>query len=175
MSYYDDLGLSPSATDDEIRVRYRELAMVAHPDHGGDPTVFRLLTEAYEVLGDPAARRAYDAELRSASRAGEASVAAEGRGSAPSPTGDRWATAADWGSPRGNVYQETFEGLASLSGANARRFWLWVLASGAGGAAVGAGIGLFTGQATALAFGFALPTALIAIMAFGHARYRDGQ
>ena len=60
MSYYDDLGLPPSATADEIRTRYRELAMVAHPDHGGDPTVFRLLNEAYDVLGDPAARRAYD-------------------------------------------------------------------------------------------------------------------
>ena len=63
MSYYDDLGLPPSATQHEIRNRYRELAMVAHPDHGGDPIVFRLLTEAYAVLGERAKR---DAALASA-------------------------------------------------------------------------------------------------------------
>ncbi len=175
MSYYDDLGLSPSATDDEIRVRYRELAMVAHPDHGGDPTVFRLLTEAYEVLGDPVTRRAYDAEL-AAGRAGRHPAAAGGRRPGGPRGDDRWATPSATASPGGgSVYEEAFEGLMSLTGAEARRFWLWVLAGTAAGAAVGAGIGLFTGQATALAFGFAVPAAIVTIMAVGHARYRDDQ
>lgn len=177
MSYYDDLGLPPSATDDEIRARYRELVMVAHPDHGGDPLVFRLLTEAYEVLGDPAARRTYDAELAGAAggRAPTTGSPGGGDGTDLSTAADRWATSSAQGSPsRGNVYEEVFEGLASLDGADLRRLGLWVLASVAAAAAVGAGIGLFTGQATALAFGFALPAAIVTAMAFGHSRYRDG-
>lgn len=172
MSYYDDLGLPPSATDDEIRVRYRELAMVAHPDHGGDPVVFRLLTEAYEVLGDPAARRAYDAEL-GRDRAGRTGPTSP---TSTSTSDDRWATAETWGAPgRGQFYAETFEGLSSLSGSDLPRMVRWVLIGVVPAAAVGVGIGLFTGQATALAFGFGLPAAIVAIIAFGHARYRHGQ
>ena len=177
MSYYDDLGLSPSATDDEIRVRYRELAMVAHPDHGGDPMVFRLLTEAYEVLGDPAARRAYDAELLRLDRADRSGpTSTMSTSTSTSTPDDRWATAETWGAPRrGQFYAETFEGLFSLSGSDLPRMVRWILISVVPAAAVGAGIGLFTGQATALAFGFGLPAAVVAIVAFGHARYRDGQ
>ncbi len=172
MSYYDDLGLPTSASQREIRDRYRELAMVAHPDHGGDPVVFRLLNEAYEVLGDPDRRRAYDAEL-----------AAEATGPAPSAApemsqeaSDRWeTTAAAWGSPgRGHYYAETFEGLASLSGQGLARLGRRVLISLALGAAVGIGIGVFTGQATALAFAFALPAAFLTVVAFGQATYRNG-
>lgn len=174
MSYYDDLGLPPTATGDEIRARYREAAMVAHPDHGGDPVVFRLLTEAYEVLADPAARRAYDAEL-GRDRAGSAGPTSR-TSSSTSTADDRWATAETWGAPqRGQFYAETFEGLFSLSGSDLPRMVRWVLIGAVPAAAVGAGIGLFTGQATALAFGFGLPAAIVAILAFGHARYRHGQ
>jgi curved DNA-binding protein CbpA len=63
MSYYDDLGLPRTAGANEIKERYRELALVVHPDRGGDAVMFRLLNEAYEVLGDPEARRTYDASL----------------------------------------------------------------------------------------------------------------
>ncbi len=168
MSYYDDLGLPPSATQHEIRDRYRELAMVAHPDHGGDPIVFRLLTEAYDVLGDPDARRAYDAEL--------AGAAPEPSAPVPSPPeSERWDTTPAWGSPRrGRYYAETFEGLASLSCRDLARLGRRVLVSLVLGAAVGAGIGVFTGQATALAFGFALPAAVFTVAAFGHTTYRNG-
>lgn len=164
MSYYDDLGVPPSASQHEIRDRYRELAMVAHPDHGGDPLVFRLLTEAYDVLADPDTRQAYDAEL-----AGEPAVPARS-----SPPADRWDTTTDWGSPRrGHYYAETFEGLASLSGPDLTRLGRRLLVSLTLGAAVGAGIGVLTGQATALAVALALAAAIITVAAFGHARHGD--
>lgn len=176
MSYYDDLGLPASATTDEIRARYRELAMVAHPDHGGDPTVFRLLNEAYEVLGDPVSRRAYDRRLESGSwpTPRPSSPPADGEADTP-PVSDRWEADPTRGASRPvNVYQESFEGLLALSGPDVGRLIRWAVLSFVVGAAVGAGVGAFTGQATALAFGFGLPAAFVATMAFGRARHRRG-
>ena len=69
MNYYDVLGISPEATEQEIRAAYRSLAMLLHPDRLGDqrPELkrfaeerIRALNEAYEVLRDPARRAAYD-------------------------------------------------------------------------------------------------------------------
>lgn len=56
------MGLTPTATEAQIRRRYLELAKVVHPDAGGDRYQFQILTEAFEVLSDPAARAVYDAE-----------------------------------------------------------------------------------------------------------------
>ncbi len=47
---YRLLGLSPSATWDEIQTAYRRKAKVHHPDHGGDPDAMRALNEAYQTL-----------------------------------------------------------------------------------------------------------------------------
>lgn len=59
--YYEILGVSKSATPDEIKRAYRKLAMQHHPDrHGGDDTQFKEIGEAYEVLKDDAKRAAYD-------------------------------------------------------------------------------------------------------------------
>ncbi|HSH31768.1 MAG TPA: DnaJ domain-containing protein, partial [Candidatus Saccharimonadales bacterium] len=59
--YYDILGLSKSATADEIKRAYRKLAMQHHPDkHGGDDAKFKELGEAYEVLKDSQKRAQYD-------------------------------------------------------------------------------------------------------------------
>jgi DnaJ-class molecular chaperone len=58
--YYADLGLSPSATEAEIKSVYRKLVLEHHPDRQGDPLKFRAVAEAYETLGDPAKRQAYD-------------------------------------------------------------------------------------------------------------------
>jgi molecular chaperone DnaJ len=51
--YYGILGVSATASDDEIKKAYRSLAMKHHPDRGGDQAKFQEIQEAYAVLGDP--------------------------------------------------------------------------------------------------------------------------
>ena len=61
MNLYNDLGLSPTSTFDEIKQRYRILAQHHHPDKGGDEDLFKKIKLAYEVLSDPSRRAEYDA------------------------------------------------------------------------------------------------------------------
>ena len=62
--YYEVLGVSRQASEDEIKRSYRRLARSHHPDaNPSDPDAeerFKELTEAYEVLSNPDSRRAYD-------------------------------------------------------------------------------------------------------------------
>jgi DnaJ-class molecular chaperone len=57
---YQTLGVSKTATDEEIKQAYRKLAMKHHPDRGGDEKKFQEIKNAYEVLSDPAKRQQYD-------------------------------------------------------------------------------------------------------------------
>lgn len=58
--YYGILGVSRSATEDEIKKAYRKLARKHHPDAGGDEAKFKEINEAYEVLSDAKKRKLYD-------------------------------------------------------------------------------------------------------------------
>src|ERR1700731_599066 len=62
--YYETLGVSKTATEDEIRSAFRKLARKYHPDVAKDKKTaeekFKQINEAYEVLSDPEKRRKYD-------------------------------------------------------------------------------------------------------------------
>jgi len=64
LDYYAVLGVSPQASDDEIKKVYRQLALQYHPDRNqGSPeaeTKIRQINAAYEVLGNPETRRSYE-------------------------------------------------------------------------------------------------------------------
>ncbi len=74
-TYYDVLGLTPSATDTEIKQAYRRLVMMWHPDTQENNSAiaeqnFKIINEAYSKLKTRAARDQYNQILRLQKKAG---------------------------------------------------------------------------------------------------------
>ena len=71
--------MQPTATRDEIRVAYRNMARRHHPDAKGDASAVAMsrINEAWRVLSDPSRRAVYDARI-------DASAGGSATGSAPS-------------------------------------------------------------------------------------------
>jgi DnaJ family protein A protein 2 len=58
--FYDLLGVSKTATTDEIKKAFRKAALKNHPDRGGDKEKFQEIQNAHEVLSDEKKREIYD-------------------------------------------------------------------------------------------------------------------
>ncbi|MEF2976063.1 DnaJ domain-containing protein [Subtercola sp. YIM 133946] len=103
-SPYEVLGVSPSSTEDELRRAYRQRLREAHPDTGGTPEAFHAVQEAWEQVGTPADRAAYDAGsgVRGAAPDARASsYAAGGRASAGQGAAGTSPKARSYGHPGG--------------------------------------------------------------------------
>ena len=61
ITHYHTLGVKPSASIEEIRAAYVDLAVANHPDKGGDEKVMSAINEAYTCLKKD--RKRYDRRL----------------------------------------------------------------------------------------------------------------
>jgi hypothetical protein len=70
ITFYDELGVAPNASSEEVRDAFRALVRILHPDHQTDPQLkdiaerqMRKLNRIYGVLSDPEKRRRYQESL----------------------------------------------------------------------------------------------------------------
>ena len=86
-THYQTFEITPTASADDIKKRYRELARKYHPDvNPGDPGAarkFAAIADAYRILGDADARATYDAELLMQARAARPSTTTQTQSQAP--------------------------------------------------------------------------------------------
>ena len=59
-TFYKILEVDKKASGSEIKKAYRRLAVIHHPDKGGDPEKFKEITKAFETLSDEENRKLYD-------------------------------------------------------------------------------------------------------------------
>eukprot|EP00746_Dinoflagellata_sp_MGD_P016200 gnl/MRDRNA2_/MRDRNA2_136445_c0_seq1.p1 gnl/MRDRNA2_/MRDRNA2_136445_c0~~gnl/MRDRNA2_/MRDRNA2_136445_c0_seq1.p1 ORF type:complete len:515 (-),score=114.37 gnl/MRDRNA2_/MRDRNA2_136445_c0_seq1:131-1675(-) len=65
-SFYSVLGLDPKASQQEIRLAFKQRALSTHPDKGGNGSAFRVVMEAFETLVDARRRMEHDLMLHHA-------------------------------------------------------------------------------------------------------------
>lgn len=107
--YYETLGIARGASEDDIKKAFRRLARQYHPDVNKDKGAearFKEVNEAYEVLGDPQKRAAYD-------RFGHAGVSNEAGGGANPFEGFGFGNFND-------LFETLFANAAGAAGARAR-------------------------------------------------------
>jgi molecular chaperone DnaJ len=106
--YYETLGVSRDASEEDLKKAYRRCAMKHHPDRNPDDTValeaFKDCKEAYEVLSDASKRRLYDAHGHAAFEHGMGG-------------GGQGAGFADMGDIFGDIFGNIFGGAAPGRGA----------------------------------------------------------
>lgn len=114
--YYEVLGVSKTASEDEIKKAFRKAAVKHHPDkEGGDETKFKEANEAYEVLKDKQKRQRYDqfghAGVGGASGGGAQGNPFEGFGGFNGAQGMEF----DFGGGLGDIFGQFFGGAAAQS------------------------------------------------------------
>ena len=97
ITYYDELGVAPNASPEQIRDAFRLFVRLLHPDQQTDPQLkdiaekqMRKLNRIYDVLSDPESRRRYDEIL-------ETDFSPPIILNAPSPGGRRLGATLAWG------------------------------------------------------------------------------
>lgn len=117
--YYKILGISKTASDDDIKKAYRKLAMQYHPDRNkGDKaseTKFKEINEAYETLKDPQKKAAYDRYGHDAYK----NATSGGGGFNAGGFGNGFSGGFDFGSE--SVFSDIFEGIFGGSGMHHER------------------------------------------------------
>jgi curved DNA-binding protein len=116
--YYETLGVSRTASPDEIKQAFRKLARQHHPDVAKNKAAgeakFKEINEAYDVLGDPEKRRRYD------------ELGANWDGSAPPPrrrTSGGGAAAPDFEFGGSTGFSDFFESFFGGGRAGFQRSW----------------------------------------------------
>ena len=121
--YYEILGVSKSASADEMKKAYRKLALQYHPDRNqGDKAAedrFKEAAEAYDVLSDPAKKQRYD-------RFGHAGVRGNGGGGGGAGAGfhdinDIFGAFSDIFGSGGSAFDDVFSGQGGRSRQRQRR------------------------------------------------------
>ncbi len=106
--YYEVLGVTRDAAEDEFKKAYRKLAMQFHPDRNPDDAKaeerFKEAKEAYEVLSDPQKRAAYD-RYGHAAIDGQAAAGGGGGFGGFSDLGDIFSEIFGGGRGQSNVYR----------------------------------------------------------------------
>ncbi len=125
--YYEVLGVSRSATGDEIKRAHRKLARQFHPDFNKEKTAsekFAEIQEAYDVLSDEQKRKQYDQFGHAAAGANPDMYEQMRRAHQAAQTGQGWdqqVNPEDFGGDFGNIFDQLFGGRGPFGRQGGRR------------------------------------------------------